>query len=146
MNKQVSYHSQIDALLVLESIQQPDQPFAFRRRQNIALRQDVPDLVELEQQLLAHHLQRAHLPRVLFLCQIHLPIAALTDLRENLKVSLPQSRAPLAKVCPLPSQILVEGIVVLGVRCRWWGRVLFIELGEAGLTCVHVGEQVVVVV
>jgi len=92
------YHRQVDAPVVLKGVQQPNKPFALRRGQNIALRQDMSDLIELEQQILAHDFQRTDFACVLLLRQIHLTIATLTDLSENLEVSVSESSATLAQI------------------------------------------------
>lgn len=104
------------------------------------------NLVQLEQQLLAHHLQRADLSRVLLLCKEHLAITALANLGQDLEVSLPQPRASLAEVRPFPTEVLVEGVVVFSFGCCRWRGILCFELREAVLASVNVGEKVVVVI
>nr|GFD56627.1 hypothetical protein [Tanacetum cinerariifolium] len=49
-----TYHCKVDALLILEGIQQPHKPLALCCGQNITLRQYVADFVQLEEQRLAH--------------------------------------------------------------------------------------------
>lgn len=73
-------HCEIDAAIVLKSIQQPDEPFALRVCEDISLGQNMPDLIHLKQQLLAHDFQRADFTCVFLLCQIDLTITPLTDL------------------------------------------------------------------
>lgn len=84
-----AHHRKVDALVVLKGVEQADQPLALSSGKDIALCQDVANLVQLEQQLLAHDLQSAHFTRILLLGQIDLSIATLADLCENLEVTLP---------------------------------------------------------
>jgi len=84
-----AHHSKVDAFVILKGVEQADQPLALSSGKDIALCQDVANLVQLEQQLLAHDLQSAHLTRVFLLGQVDLSIATLTDLCENLEVTLP---------------------------------------------------------
>ena len=75
-----TYHSQVYALIILKGIKQSNQPLALCRGENITLSEHVADFVEFEQELLAHNLQGTHFAGVLFLCQIDLSIATLSDL------------------------------------------------------------------
>lgn len=104
------------------------------------------DLVELEQQLLAHDLQRADLLGILLLSQEHLAIATLSDLRKNLKVTLSESHPSLAEIGSLSTGILVphmgEGLFV-GIGRK---GVLVFEGIESVLAVADVGEEVEVVV
>jgi hypothetical protein len=106
----------------------------------------VANFVQLEQELLAHDFQGANFSCVLLLCEVHLTIAALSDLGQDLEVCVPQSGASLSKVCSLPTQVLAECLVVLGFRCGWRGRILRLELCEAVLAGVYVGQEVEIVV
>ena len=45
----VTYHGKINALVVLESIEQAYKPLALSSGQDITLRQDMADLIQLEQ-------------------------------------------------------------------------------------------------
>ena len=101
-----TYHGKIYALIILKSVQQLHQPLAFRRSQDIPLRQDMPDLVQLEKQLFAHDFQRAHFLRVFLLRQIHLSVATLSDLRKDLEVAMTESCATFAQVRSFPAQVL----------------------------------------
>lgn len=104
------------------------------------------NLVQLEQKLLAHHLQSAHFSRILLLRQKDLAVAALSNLCEDLEVSLPQPSPPLAEISSLSSKILIERLIVFVLRGSGRCGVLSLELGEAVLARVHVGEQIVVIV
>lgn len=141
-----TYHGEIDTLVILERVEQPNQPFALCCSQDITLGQDMANLVQLEQQLFAHHLQSTHFFGVLFLSQVYLPIASLADLCEDLEITLPQSCPSLAEIGTLAAEVLCKGIVVLCIWCcrgRW---VLRLELRKTVLSCVYVGEQVIVVI
>jgi len=141
-----THHSKIDTLVILESVEQAYEPLALSSGQDVALCQDVADLVQLEQQLLAHDLQGADFTCVLLLGQVHLSITTLADLREDLEVALPQPSASLAEVGTLAAQVLCEGIVVFFFGSFGRRRVLGLELGETVLAGMDVGKEVVVVV
>lgn len=102
--------------------------------------------VQLEQQLLTHDLQGTHLFRVLLLSQVHLSISALSDLREDLEVALPQTCPPLAQVGPFTAKILCEGIIILSVGSGGRWRIYGLELRKAILSGVYVSKKVIVVV
>jgi len=61
----------------------------------------MPDLVQLEKKLLAHDLQRTDFPRILLRRQVDLSIATLSNLGENLEVTMLQSRTALSQIGPL---------------------------------------------
>lgn len=142
----VPYHCEEDALLVLEGVKQADKPFTPGRGQNVTLREDVADFVELEQQLLAHDLQGAHFTRVLLLRQEDLTIATLANLCEDLEVALSQAGAALPQIGALPAQVFGQSLVVFVLGCGRRRGVLSLELLQAVLARVHVGEEVIVVV
>ena len=73
-------------------------------------------------------------------------VSSLTNLCEDLKVTLSESSSSLAEVGALTAEILCKSIIVLSFRClgRCW--VLCLELAETVLARVYVGEEVVVVV
>lgn len=104
------------------------------------------DLVQLEQQLLAHDLQRAHLLGVLLLGQKNLAITTLTDLGEDLEVTLAKSHPSLAEISSFPTGILGPHLVVGVIIGRGRRRELLFEGIEAVLTIASVGEEVKVVV
>jgi len=115
-----THHCKVDAAVVLKTVKQADQPFALCGSQDIALGQNVPDLIQLEQKLLAHDLQRADLPSVLLLREIHLTITTLTDLSENLEVTVPQSGSSAAQLRSFATKVLLEvGLVLFGIHRRW---------------------------
>lgn len=96
------------------------------------------NLIKLEKKLLAHDFQGTDFACILLLSQENLPISALPDLRQNLKVALPQPCAPLPEVGSFASEILGESLIVFrfgGIR-RW--RVLCFELCEPILASVDV--------
>ena len=141
-----TYHGQVDALVVLECIKQPDQPLALRIGQDVALSEHMSDLIKLEQELLAHDLERAHLFCVLLLGQEYLAIAALSDLREDLEVTVAQPCTTLAQIGAFPAEIdLVRPFPFrISEALRLW--VLSVKLCQAVLTVVDVGKEIIVVV
>lgn len=139
-------HRQVDLVIILEGIQKLDEPFALSGSQDVTLCENMPDLIQFEQQLLAHHLQRAHLARVLLLCQIHLSIATLADLRQDLEVVLAQTGPTLAQMRPFAAQVFEQrGLVFFG-GCGGRIGIGGLELVVAGLAVVDVAEEVEVVV
>ena len=71
----------------MERVEQPDKPLALRICQDITLCENVSNLIKLEEELLAHDLERAYFSRILLLCEEDLTVAALTDLGQNGEVS-----------------------------------------------------------
>lgn len=67
----------------------------------------MPDLVQLEKQLFAHHFQRTYFLRVLLLRQIHLSVPTLSDLRQDLEVAMAESCPTFAQVRPFSAQVLM---------------------------------------
>lgn len=104
------------------------------------------DLVELEQQLLAHNLERTHFSGILLLGKENLTVTTLADLRKNLEVALTQPSSSLAEICSLTAEILIKGFIVLSFGRRRRRRILCFELVEPVLPRVHIGEKVVVVI
>lgn len=104
------------------------------------------DFVKLEQQFLAHDLQRANLLGILLLGQKYLAIATLSDLCKNLEVTLSESHPSLAEIGSLSTGILVphmgEGLFV-GIRRE---GVFGLESIESVLAVANVGEEVEVIV
>lgn len=104
------------------------------------------NLVQLEEQLLAHDLERADLARILLLGQIDLAIATLSDLGQDLEVGVAEANATLAQIGPLPACVLVPQLFVL----------LFVGLGRRGdfslesvealLAVADIGQKIEVVV
>lgn len=127
------FHGEVDLRIILESVEELHEPIALGRRENIALGKNVTDFIEFEEQFLAHHLQCAHFARVLLLRQIHLSIATLADLSQNLEVTLAETCATLAQMGTFATEVFKEGGFVL----FFWnsGRIGIggFELGMAGL-------------
>lgn len=141
-----THHSKIDILVVLEGIQQTDEPLTLGGRQDVSLCQDVADLIQLEQQPLAHDLQRAHLLRIFLLGQEHLTVASLPDLGKDLEVALAKTCPPLAEIGSLSASVFVPHLLV---RLIWsLGRVgeFVLESIEAALTIANICEEIKVVV
>lgn len=141
-----TYHGQVDALVVLECIKQPDQPLALRIGQNVAFSEHMSDLIKLEQELLAHDLERADLARILLRREIDLSIATLTNLCEDLEVTVAQPCTTLAQIGAFPAEIdLVRPFPFrISEALRLW--VLSVKLCQAVLTVVDVGKEIIVVV
>jgi hypothetical protein len=145
-NHKAAYHCKIDAFLILEGIEQPDEPFAVGRCEDVTFCQDVSNLIELEKQFLAHDFQGTDFARVLLLSEINLSISALSDLSENLEVAMSKSRSALSQVCPLTAQIFAKrGVVLLFFGFGWW-RVACLKLVQASLTVMDVAEEIKVVI
>lgn len=142
----MTYHCQVDAAVVLKSIQQADQPIAFCSSQDITLGQDVSHFVKLEEKLLAHDLESADFSGVLLLSQEYLSISSLSDLCKDRKVTLPQSRASIAEIRPFSAQVLREVGLILAFIGLGWGWVVFLESCHSRLTGVDVAEEVVIVI
>lgn len=101
------------------------------------------DLVKLEEQLLAHDLERAHLPGLFVLSQEHLSISTLPNLGQHLEITLPQSRTALPQRDALTAgETGPGGPVFFGIEVL----VRLLPFLSATATGVDVGDEVVVVV
>src|SRR5436190_19361442 len=67
-------HGEVNALVVLKCVEKLDQPFTVCRRENVSFRKNVPDFVELEEEFLAHHLERTHFTCIFLLCKVDLTV------------------------------------------------------------------------
>src|SRR4051812_6967280 len=103
------------------------------------------DLVQLEQQLLAHDLECAHLLSILLLGKKHLAVATLANLGQDLEVSLSQSDSPLAQIGAFPTCVFGPHLVIC-LLVRLFFGVLGLESSEAVLSRAYVGKKVKVVV
>jgi hypothetical protein len=61
----------------------------------------VSDFIQLEQQFLAHDLESADFARILLLGKIDLSIPTLSNLSEDLEVTMSKSRSAFPQVCSL---------------------------------------------
>lgn len=104
------------------------------------------DLVQLEEKLFVHDFQRTHFPRVLLLRKEDLSIAALTDLRKDLKVAVPEPYSTLAQSSTLSPGILLPQPVVFRLFCLGWRRYLGSESLQTILPGADIGKKVEVVV
>jgi len=66
------------------------------------------NLIHLEQQLLTHNLERANFARIFLSSQIDLPVPTLTDLRENLEITITKSRPTLPQERTFSTKVLGE--------------------------------------
>lgn len=142
----MTYHSQVYTLVVLEGVEQSHQPLALGVCEDVTLCKDVSDLVELEQQLLAHDLQRADFPSILLLRQENLPVPTLSDLGENLEITLAQTNTTLPEIGTLSTSIFRPDWVVVFFGSGRWFWELGTELVESILSSTNVAEEVEVVV
>lgn len=139
-------HRKIDTLLILKSIEQSDQPFALCRGQDIAFSQNVSYLVQLEEELFAHDLQSTDLLCVSFGRKIHLPVATLADLGEDLEVTVAESGSSLAEIGPFPSKVLALRCFVLFCGCFGRRRDGRFEHGLSALPIVDIAEEIEIMV
>lgn len=142
----VTYHRQVNALLILKGIQQAHKSLALCVGQDITLGENVSDLVQLEQQLLAHNLQRTHLSGVLFLGEEDLTIPTLSNLRKNLKVSLSETDSALSKVGSLSANIFLPDRIVCFFWCSWGCGIFGFEVSESGLASANICQEVKIIV
>lgn len=106
----------------------------------------MPDFIQFEQELLAHDFQGTDFSGVLFSGKVHLSVATLTDLGEDLEVSMAESRATLPEICSFSAQILVSCRFVLFCRSGWRSWKLGIEECFTTLAVVHVTQEIKVMV
>lgn len=106
----------------------------------------MPDLIQFEEQLLAHDLQSAYLTRVLLLRKVYLSVSTLSDLGQDLEVALTQSGAAFTQVCTLATEIPIQRRLIFFDRGRGRGRIGGLELGLAVLAVVDIAEQVKVII
>ena len=140
------FHSKIDLIVVLEGVEQFHEPLTFGRSENIPFGQNVSDLVQLEQQLLAHDLQRAHFTSVLLLSKENLTIPTLSNLGQNVEISMVKACAALAEMRSLSAKIFLQRRLIFGGRGSRRGRITSFKLCLTRLTIVHIAEKVKVVV
>lgn len=104
------------------------------------------DLVKLEEKFLAHHLESANLSGVLLLSEEHLTIATLSDLCENLEVSLAKTNTTLSQVCTLSSSIFMPKRIVGLCWSNRRSRIFCLEMAETILTGTDICQEIEVVV
>lgn len=80
----------------MEGVEQSNKPLALRICQNVTFRQYMSNLIQFEQQLLAHDLQRANFPGIFLLSKEDLSISTLTNLCKDLEIALPETNAALS--------------------------------------------------
>ena len=106
----------------------------------------MPDFVKFEQELLAHYFQGTDFSSVFLGCKIHLSVATLANLSEDLEVSMTKSRPALPKICSFSAQIFVFCRFVFFCRSGWRGWKLGIEERFTILAVVHVAQEIKVMV
>lgn len=104
------------------------------------------NFVELEQKLFAHDLQCANFSCILLLSKENLAVATLSDLCEDLEITLAETDSSLSKIGTLSSSILLPNRVVGLFGCLRGRRKLGLKLGKSVLSRANVGKKVEVVV
>jgi hypothetical protein len=106
----------------------------------------VPDLVQLEEQFLTHDLQRTNFSSILLLRKENLSISTLSNLCEDLKVSLPKTDSTLSEISTLSTNVFrPDRIVCLFVSRRRLGEFGF-EVVETVLASTDIGQEIKVVI
>ncbi len=137
-NVKITHHCKINTLLVLEGVQQTNKPFAFSTSQNISFSKNMSDLVKLEKKLLGHDLQGTNFSSVLLRGEEDLSITTLSNLCENLEISLAKTNTPLSKIRTLSSHILLPNRIIRLFRSFWRIRKFGLEVGKAILSRTNV--------
>jgi hypothetical protein len=106
----------------------------------------MPNLIKLEEKLLAHDLQGTDLPGILFLRKEYLTISALPDLGQDLEVTLPKPNATLSEVGTFPSSIFLPHRVVDFCRRIRRRRILIMEETESIMSRANIGQKVEIIV
>ena len=104
------------------------------------------NLVKLEKQLLAHDLQRADFSGILLLRKEDLTVATLSDLCQDLEVTMSKADASLSEVSTLTTRIFLPQIIVslfIGLGRR---RNFGFERIKSSLTATNISQEVEVVV
>ena len=101
-------------LVVLERVQQSDQPGRLDRTQDVPLDKDVLDLVHLRERALAHLFERAHLVRIGFTGEVDRAVPALTDLRDDAELVDAELGTALAEKDALAAVVRLELAGVVG--------------------------------
>ena len=104
------------------------------------------DFIQLEQQFLAHDLERTNFSRILLLGQVHLSITTLANLSEDLEITMAQASSPFAEVGAFAAEVFVQGGAVFFLRGGGGFWIAGFEGGGAGLALMNVAEEVEVVV
>ena len=73
-------------------------------------------------------------------------IATLTNLRQNLEVTMSQPSSSLPEIRSFPSEILLEGSIVFCLGSGRWFRYGLVECVVAGLPLMNVGQEIEVMV
>jgi hypothetical protein len=99
----------------------------------------VSNLIQLEQQLLAHDLQGADLSGILLLSEEDLSISTLSNLCKDLEIALAKTDSTLSEIGTLSSNIfLPDRIIRFLVGCRRFGEFGF-EVTESSLSLSDIG-------
>lgn len=139
-------HGKIDTLVILERVEQSNKPLTLRRGKNIAFCQDMANLVELEQQLLAHHLQSTNFACVLFLGQKDLSISSLANLCEDLEIALSKPDSSFSKIGTFSAGVFVPHLSMVLLVGLWWRWIFGLEGCQTLLSGPDIGKEIEVVI
>lgn len=93
----------------------------------------MPNLIKLEEELLAHNLQCADLPSILLLGEEDLAVTALTHLCKNLEITLAETNTALAEIGTLSPNIFLPHRIVGLFGGSWGLREFCLEVIESSL-------------
>lgn len=106
--------------LVLESVEQLDEPRRLHGTQNVSLDQYVLDLVHLGQSALSHLLKSAHLVGIDLAGEVDRSITSLSDLCDDSELVDLELRTTLSEQDPLSAAVraVLFGILFIGDLLR----------------------------
>ena len=143
------FHRQIEALRVLERVQELDQPLGPGGGQDVTFCEHMVGSLELHEQFLVQDLEGADLFGVLFAGQVHLSVATLADLGDHFEVFVLWFEASFAQDVCLAGEVALP-LVVDGRGVHEMSSSLFFQVVD-DLSCAFssaddVVEHVAVVV
>ena len=106
----------------------------------------MPDLVQLEKKFLAHNLQSTNLPGILLLGEEDLSITTLSNLCEDLEISMTKTDPSFSEISALSANILLPDRIVSLFICRRRFRKLGSKMAESSMSLSYVAEKVKVVI
>jgi hypothetical protein len=138
----LTHHRQVNTLIILEGVEQSNQPLALRVGQDITLCKDVSNFIQFEEQLLAHNLQRTNFSGILLLGKEDLSISTLSNLRKDLEITLPETNPTLSEIGSLSANVLLPDRIVCFLGRGRRGR----EVLEAVLASADVRQEIEIVI
>jgi hypothetical protein len=142
----LTHHRQVNALIILEGVEQSNQPLALRVGQDITLCKDVSNFIQFEEQLLAHNLQRTNFSGILLLGKEDLSISTLSNLRKDLEITLPETNPTLSEIGSLSANVLLPDRIVCFLGRGRRGREFSFEVLEAVLASADVRQEIEIVI